>query len=260
MREIDDILNFRTDISPFLVHLTRNKQAATATATSPGIPAIFAKDVLAKILADSQLIPSCTPFSDAKFGLPYPELLAMDSETKCRFFGAISFTETPISQIHCLLEIAARTINLQPYGLVFLKQRLRERGVGPIFYFNNEIKDKDPVMQALCSLIGSHPEVAEIFLPMISNFGQRITSPNAAQQTTTVDFLWEREWRLPSRYGAFGFTSEDVFVGLCPHDEITKFEGYFPGVGFIDPLRSMSWYATKLIDARQRLNLKASVV
>jgi hypothetical protein len=51
-----------------------------------------------------------------------------------------------------------------------------------------------------------------------------------------------------------------VFVGLCPHDEIPFFDSLFPPVGFIDPTRNMKWYATKLIAARQRLDLKYWVV
>lgn len=56
------------------------------------------------------------------------------------------------------------------------------------------------------------------------------------------------------------FGAEDVFVGLCPDSQIVGFEAILPGVEFIDPLRNMKWYAEKLIRARQRFDLKTSVV
>jgi hypothetical protein len=75
-----------------------------------------------------------------------------------------------------------------------------------------------------------------------------------------VDFRWEREWRYPYVEGPLTFSAEDVFVGLCSHDEIDIFEGLFPDVEFIDPTRNTKWYATKLVAARQRLDIGFSVV
>jgi hypothetical protein len=91
-----------------------------------------------------------------------------------------------------------------------------------------------------------------------------LTGPGATPQTATVDWRWEREWRYPSVYGPLTFTPEDVFIGLCPHERIEEFEGEFGktfgGLTFIDPTRTMEWYARKLIDARQRANMPFSVV
>ena len=75
-----------------------------------------------------------------------------------------------------------------------------------------------------------------------------------------IDFRWEREWRYSSIAGDLEFAEEDVFVGLCPDSEIDFFEGLFRNVGFVDPQRNMKWYAKKLIEARQRFDLKYSVV
>lgn len=59
---------------------------------------------------------------------------------------------------------------------------------------------------------------------------------------------------------ALSFSDSDVFIGLCPHDSIPDFESAFPPVQFIDPMRNMKYYSTKLVAARQRLDLKFSVV
>lgn len=247
MRDIDDILNFRTDISPFLVHLTRSRN-----------PGQTARDNLTSILGQQLLACGSTLVSDARFGV-YTDGLSDD--LKRRLFCAICFTETPVSEIHNLLEIAYRHVRLEPYGLVFLKDRLESRGVSPVVYLNNVRGDKDPVFQALCSLRTTHAAAAAELLPLVSVFGLKIQPPGAPNRPPgEVDFRWEREWRLPYIKAPLEFNSDDVFVGLCPHGEIPQFEALLAGVGFIDPVRNMKWYATKLIQARQRLNLKASVV
>jgi hypothetical protein len=245
MRSIDDILLFREDISPFLVHLTRDYSGRTA------------KQALELIIQTKQLKAGEPEVSDARFGL---KTTGMHSQDKIRFFGAVCLTETPINEIHCLLEISGRKVNLKPYGLVFLKSQLQQRGIAPVNYINNEAGDGDVIMPALASLIQTHEAAAAKLLPLISVFGKKLTAPSAPPQEGRVDFLWEREWRFPYSNGPLAFSNNDVFVGVCPHEEIEEFENSMPNIGFIDPTRNMKWYATKLIAARQRLNLKNSVV
>jgi hypothetical protein len=98
-------------------------------------------------------------------------------------------------------------------------------------------------------------------LPLIAVFGRKILPPRAQSVPEgRVDFRWEREWRYPYIEGAFAFDTDDVFIGLCPHDEIEYFKDLWPEIDFIDPRRNIKWYATQLIEARQRLDLKFSVV
>ncbi len=183
-----------------------------------------------------------------------------DEEQKY-LFTAVCFTETPVNEVHSLLEIRYRQVNLEPFGLVFLKQRLQERGVAPVIYLNNEQGDQDVVAQALFSLRDSHPVAASLLLPLVSVFGKKIKPPGTdAPPDGSLDWRWEREWRYPYMRGSLRFDAHDVFVGLCPHDRVLEFEALFHPVGFIDPTRNMKWYATKLIEARQRLDLKHSVV
>jgi hypothetical protein len=186
----------------------------------------------------------------------------MTPEQEARFFSAVCFTETPINEIHCLLEIEGRKVDLEPYGLVFLKQKIEDLGVEPVFYVNNINGDKDPLVRGLFALINTNEDVAAAVLPLISVFGRPFVAPgaNPPANPPMLDFRWEREWRFAAAKGEFHFTEEDVFVGLCPHDEIEHFENLFPPIGFIDPTRNMKWYATKLIEARQRTDLKFSVV
>lgn len=244
MRSIDDILKFRGDISPFLVHLTKQAEEMTAAQT------------LGKIIRDGRIAPGAALVSDLRFGG-----VNIPVQDRPRFFGATCFTETPLSEVHCLFDISYRTVNLESYGLVLLKKNLLAQEVSPVFYLNNEEADKDLLAQTLYQLAHTNPAIAEKLLPLFCVFGQKLRSPLAALPPVgTVDFRWEREWRQPFYRGGVTFTEEDIFVGLCPHEEIADFERALPNVKFIDPLRPLKWYATELIHARQRLNLSTSVV
>ena len=75
-----------------------------------------------------------------------------------------------------------------------------------------------------------------------------------------MDFRWEREWRYGSAKGIYELKAEEVFVGLCPDSYIDDFQSLWPEIEFIDPRKPKTWYAAKLIRARQRLKMKHSVV
>lgn len=251
-RKIEEILFFRNDICPFLTHLTRNHDSNHKTA----------KENLENIIQSGRLIQSSTEMSDVRFG---GNTLGIPEKERLKFFGSISFTETPINETHCLLEIDNRRVNLEPYGFVFLKDDLIQKGVDPVIYINNSSYDKDDLNELLFSLKDTHPNEAQKLLPLIAVFGTRFTAPGAARQTTKVDFRWEREWRFPSWRGDFDLKAEEIFIGFCRDDEISHFEAlstkkFGLRIRFIDPQRNMKWYATQLIDARQRLDLKFSVV
>jgi len=245
-RDVNDILHFRSDISPFLVHLTRSLEPMDA------------KKRLRRIIDSRTLIAGDSLVSHATYGYRIGDL---DAESKRRLFSAICFTETPLTEMHCVLEIAGREVDLEPYGLVFLKDRLMKRGVSPVLYLNNAQGDKDAVVRGLDQLIDANREVAEAILPLIAVFGRQLQSVYSRfPPRREVDFRWEREWRYPASAGKLEFAENDVFVGLCPHEEIDDFESRWQGVNFIDPTRSVKWYASKLIAARRRLDIKYSVV
>lgn len=177
-RTIDDVLKFRGDLSPFLVHLTRDLAPTDAP------------ERLRQMLQTRQLSQSGRQISDARFGRV---TVGMSQPDLARFFGAISFTETPLAEVHSMLDIEHRSSDFKPYGLVFVKDRLIGNGVEPVIMLNNLGADKDPVVRAFCRLIDTDPGIAESVLPLIAFFGTRLTSPGAPQQTAQVDFSWERE-------------------------------------------------------------------
>jgi hypothetical protein len=247
-RSINEVLYFRSDISPFLVHLTKKKESKTA------------KDILTNIINEKQLVANNSFVSDIKYATNTSK---MNDDEKRKLFGAVCLTETPINEIYCLLGIAKSQVNLEPYGLVFIKDNLRRKGVSPVLYFNNEQDDKYEMFQALSSLKEKYPKEAAKLFPLISVFGEKIHNPDLNSHPGTqgtVDFLWEREWRYPTINGDLLFTQEDIFIGLCPHEEIEEFENLLPNIKFIDPMRNVKWYANKLVEARQRCEMKYSVV
>jgi hypothetical protein len=204
-RDIKDILCFREDISPFLVHLTRDNDERREPASA----------MLHTISEQKQLRCGDTRVSVATFG---GSLAGMNFETQRKFFNAICLTETPLSEVHCLLDIKDRQINLAPYGLVFLKENLARKGIAPVLYLNNEKRDQDVVARALFKLIEISEDAAALILPLLSVFGEKLQNPAAKEPPAgRTDWLWEREWRYPSVRGHLEFTKDDVFVGLCPH-------------------------------------------
>ena len=248
MRDIEHILNFRRDLSPFLTHLTRASKSESA------------KDTLIKILDSGELVAGGDPVSDARWGLEFAKLKNLDTDEQKRFFNAVCFTETPLDEIHCLLEIGNRDIDLEPYGLVYVREKLQAKCVSPVVYIQNCCGDKNPLFAALCSMIKDYPDEAAIFIPLVSVFGDKL-KPAGTHHTPAgeVDFRWEREWRQVFERCPVAFDENNVFVGICPDEEIDYFETKY-NYPFVDPRRNMKWYASKLIEARQKHDLKCSVV
>ena len=245
MRNIDDILLLRGDISPFLVHLTRD------------LDGVVAETRLVSILDSHELRPGDGPVSDARYG---GTLRGVSLVRRRQLFNAVCFTETPLAEAHCLLEIDARRVNLEPFGLVFMKDRLKARGVCPVIYINNEQGDMDVVARALFSLKDAAPDAAELLLPLLAIFGQKLQPTEANQrQGGTKDFAWEREWRYPHARGPFQFELNDVYCALCPDERIVHFEERYPGLRFVDPRRNLKWYAASLIEASNRQGISYSV-
>lgn len=269
-RKIQDILHFRKDLPPFLVHLTKTRKVVepnhqTVDPLEERVPTIEykAQQNLISILDSKILRQSGERISSIRFLIDYSTKKSLKNQKE--FFSAICVTETPLESIHCLIDIEGRQVNLEPYGLVFLKERLKEKDFHPALYFNNSINGhSDPIFKAIGTLFQSAPDEAKKFFPLVTTFGH-LVGPSKTSGGWQ-DFYWEREWRRPFCYGDFSFSfsedpkNNDVFCGLCPEGEIDFFEGKYSGLPFIDPTRPLSWYAQKLIRRRKVLNIEHSVV
>ncbi len=177
---IGRILPRRSDLSTFLVHLTRNKTTSSA------------KDVLKKIIEDNRLIAS-SPFGQAHQKMRAAGWSVVDQMCVC-------FTEVPMEHICLLTEnIEGRAIKMEPYGIAVTKKHARKKDVNPVWYLDQTVGREwlsNPLNKIIDSAIAEDSKDASILKlsPFIEQFGHY------------KDFYWEREWRcigdfhLPARY------------------------------------------------------------
>jgi hypothetical protein len=235
--EIDRLLNRRSDLSTFVVHLTRKSSAGTPTA----------KENLEGILT-AGTIEARTPMGWTGVGkgkLSAASLAAMK---------VVCFSETPLEHIYSLFQnIRGRAVKLSDYGLAFTRETARSRGVNPVWYVDMTPGRTWTLPPALDELrqeatlapggFESHP--ASKILPFIEAMGTWTGSRK--------EFSWEREWR---HVGDFKFSSLDVALVLCPETEIDEFEALGP-YNAVDP----SWSLELMIETivRKRAVLEAYV-
>lgn len=246
MRKIDDILKFRKDISPFLIHMTKD---------AGQIPA---KNILKNsILSDKRLKAGDGLISSANYTT---NKKAMNKEQKKRYFSSICFTEAPLDELHFFFDIENRQVNYSPYGLVFMKEKLLRKGVSPVFYVNNYQNDKSTILKEFCDCIIANKSASEEILPLITSMGHPIAPPSGnVGLSGEFSFYWEREWRFPYAKGDLTIDLQDLFLGLCPHQEIDEFECYSRKIFgdilyFVDPHRNIKYYSNKLLKIRDKLN------
>ena len=198
----------REEASTFMVHLTRNTDDAKS-----------AKDNLIEIIC-SRVIQA----RNAK-GLFYATEGVWD---KVR---SVCFTETQFSNIKQLIgKQQGRGVELSPYGLVFSKEFIIQRGGNPVFYVNtyNSQERKEAIIESVRQL---DPVKQKEIAPYIEIFGW--TGSGAG----IYDFHWEHEWRYP---GDFEFGWKDVVFGLCEDEYIEEMEQLFEKeIKFISPYMSL---------------------
>jgi len=217
---IEDLLQRRSDLSTFIVHLTKDADAD-------------ARETLLKILTEGRL--RAGQPQGLTDGLNQPHLDQL---------RVVCFSETPLEHAYSLFqEIANRGVHLKPYGLAFTKAIARRNSVNPVWYV-----DQTPgqtrgweITKALDRLklgfaaatdeLVQHP--AASILPFVEIMG---TWPTTG---TKKEFSWEREWR---HHGDMNFLAEEVAVVLCPAADHTAFRKL--GYRAIDP----SWSLERMIE------------
>jgi hypothetical protein len=224
--EAREVIARRSDLSTFLVHLTRSEGHETGAQRLEGILHHW------QIAARSM-------FGAAKRRLE-DNGDELDSQ-KC-----VCFTETPLEYLHLLLEtIDNRQISLDPYGVALPKKVGRRRGVNPVWYVDIT-PGHDWLMPPINNLIdaalaggGLTGTPIEKIAPFIEQMG---TQRNAAGAIIyRKEFWWEREWR---HVGAFDLP--DRIIVVAPEDQFSHFSAMVPGgrnAVFVDP----SWGLEQLI-------------
>lgn len=211
---IEDVLHRRTDLSTFLVHLTRDSGDQPA------------RERLRSIL-EQRAVRAISPMGHAVKAL---ERAGRDATSQ----RCVSFTETPLEHVSLLLEvIEGRSVQFQPYGIGITKRLGRKAGVNPVWYV-----DITPghtwISTHINALVDDALQAGDFDSSPLASVVPFIEQMGSQQGGYRKEFWWEREWRhkgdwlLPSR----------VLV-LCPEADIECYADIaslspYHGV-FIDP-------------------------
>lgn len=210
---IEEVLNRRTDLSTFVVHLTGDHGAGGS-----------AKERLLSIIAQYQLRAGTEPRGWART-LKHPDgspvLTAEQRETQ----RVVSFSETPLEHIYAMFaNIANRNVDLRPYGLAITKMVARKVGINPVWYVDMSEGHPWLIRDALNDLVtrscheGWFTDVASLF-PFIEAMQTRRDHRGRLIQ---AEFWWEREWRYVGDLLLFPIWNKIIW--LCPEAEIPEIE------------------------------------
>lgn len=229
MVDIAELVSRRTDLSTFLVHLSRNQDAQSA------------RDGLLSIIRSGRLE------ARSSFGQAASKLrgdAAGLATQKC-----VCFTETPLEHVHLLLQdIDGREFRFGPYGLALPKRLGRQLGVNPVWYLDitpalghnwltnplNRIVDA-----AIAAGNFATSDIARL-TPFVEQMGTRRDANGAL--VYRKEFWWEREWRhsgdlmLPPR-----------FMILCPEAEHAAIQMELGHLANGRPLVDPNWGLEKII-------------
>src|ERR1700754_4907054 len=192
MARIEDLLHRRTDLSTFLVHLTRANSEASAL-----------ENLLS--IADENTIRAGRALGPAAHLEPH---LAGSSTTQ----KVVCFTEPPLEHTWMMMErIDGRAVQLEPYGIAITKTTARRAHFNPVWYSDISARGgRDWPMVAVNKLVSEAVERAtdaqgvviaerlreEPILKIAPYIEQMGPTTNGQQK----EFWWEREWRRIDDY------------------------------------------------------------
>jgi len=192
----------REDISRFLVHLTRDYE------DNPS------KNNLINILREK------TIFARNAHCLVMHKIKQMGfSNVLKKKFNTVCFTETPLTQIKQLVsEIEGRKIRLKPYGLIFWKDDLFEKGSSPAVYINAKGTSIDRFLLDEFDNIFKDVKTLNMLRKLEEEHSGNIVHYYSLINIVKDrhDFMWEREWR---HHGDFKFKYKDIVAIIAEFPE-----------------------------------------
>jgi hypothetical protein len=241
---IEEVLNRRSDLSTFIVHLTRDHGDGET-----------AKTRLLSIIAERRLRAGATPrgwAASVRRPPAYVDLCLTDEQLATQV--AISFSETPLEHIYSLYaNIANRQVHLSPYGLAITKMVARRAGVNPVWYVDlTPAVPEHPmrIRNALNHLVvkataeGWFGEIRDLFQCVE---GMQTRRDNQGNITTQVEFWWEREWRHVYDMGLALIW--DKIIWLCPEPEIPEITNAVNGGNAATPVHCIDpgWSLERIV-------------
>jgi hypothetical protein len=199
MQQIQDILHRRTDLSTFLVHLTRSHGDMTA------------KDRLLAIYEDSELI--------ARSPMGWADTQDDPNDDTRQSQRVVCFSETPLEHSWALASpIEGRQVQLEGYGVALPKYRARQLGVNPVWYVDMTPGRDWEIAPSLNELRKEAIETGDFHRQPAARLFPFI-EPMGVWRDSRREFWWEREWR---HVGTVHFPRWAA-IFLCPEDEIEEF-------------------------------------
>ncbi|GAA2080817.1 hypothetical protein IDH50_03195 [Aeromicrobium tamlense] len=192
MVKIQDLLHRRTDLSTFLVHLSRD-----------GGPGHSARENLISILAAGQ-ITAGNPLGPARELEPVLEGTGVTQRVVC-------LTETPLEHVWMMLEqIEGRQVQFAPYGLATTKVAARVAGANPVWYTDMTkygrtwpLSYMNDLVEQACARATVDGELRPTLLAnepflRIAPYFETMGPTNGPG--LNKEFWWEREWRMVGDY------------------------------------------------------------
>ena len=234
--KIKEMLDRRTDLSTFVVHLTRCTESTAAANMVSMLREHRIRAMTAMGAASGSFQPGTPEWNSQR---------------------VVSFTESPLEQLHSFFVDfeESRRHRFEPYGLAFTKMQARRIGTDPVWYTDvtwvtpwrvRHIWNLVKQQAANGTFVGS--DIAQI-APFVETMGYVRSAPHK-------EFWWEREWR---HLGDVDFSFSGVALGLCPEDRIVWFEAFVqalsggvPGeqIRFVDPRWGLEQIVGTLAGAR----------
>jgi hypothetical protein len=196
-KDIREILNRRSDLSTFVVHLTKDKDSLESIINSWKIEARSVWG-LAK--------------NKVKAGTP-------DEESQ----KSVCLTEIPLEYIYLMIEpIKDRQFQPGRYGIAITKKLARKKGCNPVWYVDmtpGQVKQWE-LSNAVDGLV--HGEIDKNMfdgsdVAKIAPFIEQMYPGTVNDHPK--EFWWEREWRHVK-----DFDLPNHIIILCPAEEIAYFE------------------------------------
>ncbi|HHX8502204.1 abortive infection system antitoxin AbiGi family protein [Vibrio diabolicus] len=196
----------RQDFSRFLVHLTKDSDDATA------------KDNLISII-ESQVIEAKN--HHCLFGYDM-DRMEFTHGLKSKF-NTVCFTEVPLNELrHLAKPIKGRKIKLSPYGVVFWRDLMIDKGASQAIYINDKgTQLKSLLLEQFRSSFKQVKSIRDLKLknPSYEDLIRYYSLINIISEN--YDFAWEREWR---HSGNFRFKRRRVAAIIAENPR--EFERY----------------------------------
>ncbi len=194
--QITELLARRTDLSTFLVHLTREAGGRTA------------RDNLLQIITTNTLRVL------SSFG---PALKALnEAHRPTDSQRCVCFTETPLEHVSLLTEPLdePRNIQFERYGIAITRKQGRRRRVNPVWYLDmTPAPGHNWLTNAVSELVDAAVATGNFDAQPIARLAP-FMDWIGVWPTGRKEFWWEREWRHRG-----DFTLPPTYIALCPESE-----------------------------------------